>query len=466
MMTKLMMLVCFLGMALQSSAQKYTVEGYIDQFKYIAIEEMDESGIPASITLAQGILESRYGNSELTVASNNHFGIKCHDGWTGKRYYHDDDRKHECFRVYKDPAQSFRDHTDFLTTRSRYDFLFDYSSTDYKKWAHGLRQAGYATNPKYGSLLVDLIERHQLYLYDRPSRGAVANNAHRGRNNHQEVSTNSDYHMHDNTVHMHNSVDAGGQEAIFSYNRIRAVVAGKYDDIRLIADRHRIQAKRLMKYNDMAPGTGIVEGQLIYLQPKRGKTESRLHIVRADQDLWEISQRHGVKLYKLRQRNLLADHEEPVAGETIYLNRKADKKPAVRKFIPIQKQSNDEVIFETADLDEGVVEVIDHQKEREVVKVVVDQEINDEAPATQIQQDEEEAKIIVKEDLTENEDAKIEQLAKPEIRTSTQKFHTVKKGDTLYSVSKLYTVSIEDIKSWNKLPSNIISIDQQLIVGK
>ncbi len=143
-----------------------SIPEYIDTFSEIAQLEMKAYGIPASITLAQGLLESGFGKGELAMKTNNHFGIKCHKGWQGDYDYHDDDEKGECFRKYNHPMFSFRDHSIFLTTRSRYAFLFDYRNTDYKKWAYGLRKAGYATDKRYPQKLIYLIEKHQLYTYD------------------------------------------------------------------------------------------------------------------------------------------------------------------------------------------------------------------------------------------------------------------------------------------------------------
>ncbi|XLS28584.1 glucosaminidase domain-containing protein [Flavobacteriaceae bacterium M23B6Z8] len=144
-----------------------STEEYIDTFKEIAKQNMLDYGIPASITLAQGILESGSGRGELTRKSNNHFGIKCHKGWTGDRAYHDDDAKGECFRRYNHPMFSFSDHSLFLTQRSRYAFLFDLKKDDYKAWAKGLRKAGYATDKKYPQKLISVIERYDLFKYDR-----------------------------------------------------------------------------------------------------------------------------------------------------------------------------------------------------------------------------------------------------------------------------------------------------------
>lgn len=147
-------------------ALSYTTLSYIDAFKGVAVEEMNTYGIPASITLAQGILESGSGNGSLAKYANNHFGIKVTSEWKGKGYYKDDDRKNDCFRVYKDARQSYKDHSEFLK-RKRYSALFQLDKNDYKNWAYGLKQAGYATNPKYPDLLINLIEKYQLHQYDQ-----------------------------------------------------------------------------------------------------------------------------------------------------------------------------------------------------------------------------------------------------------------------------------------------------------
>lgn len=157
-------LICFI-IVITSHAQDKT-ERYIEQYKHLAIIEMNMYSIPASITLSQGILESGNGESKLAVEANNHFGIKCHNNWKGKVVYHDDDEENECFRKYQDVEDSFRDHSLFLVDRSRYNFLFEYDERDYRSWAKGLLKAGYATNPEYSKLLINLINKYNLYNYD------------------------------------------------------------------------------------------------------------------------------------------------------------------------------------------------------------------------------------------------------------------------------------------------------------
>ena len=161
---------------------------YVKTYAEVAQQEMKTYDIPASITLAQGILESGMGNSRLATQANNHFGIKCHKEWRGKRIYHDDDKKGECFRVYKDPRNSYRDHSLFLTTRSRYDFLFELNKSDYKAWAKGLKKAGYATDPKYPVKLINLIERYRLDRFDLTNRKI--------RNEIESITTITDHKIH------------------------------------------------------------------------------------------------------------------------------------------------------------------------------------------------------------------------------------------------------------------------------
>ena len=157
-------------------SQEQKAQAYIDKFAPIAQDEMRQYQIPASITLAQGILESGVGFGRLAVEGNNHFGIKCHRGWNGGKMYHDDDAKGECFRTYDDPAESYRDHSVFLSGRQRYAFLFKLNKKDYVAWAKGLKKAGYATDPKYPKKIISIIERYKLYKYDSKKGAKIVKN--------------------------------------------------------------------------------------------------------------------------------------------------------------------------------------------------------------------------------------------------------------------------------------------------
>ena len=169
---KFSLLLLFIFAALVLRAQNLSREQYIEKYKDIAIQQMHKHKIPASIILAQACLESSDGNSALARKANNHFGIKCHDGWRGKKFKQDDDERNECFRKYEKAVDSFTDHSNFLCSRTRYASLFDLPSTDYKAWAHGLKAAGYATNPKYAQLLINIIEEYKLYEYDTRNRSS------------------------------------------------------------------------------------------------------------------------------------------------------------------------------------------------------------------------------------------------------------------------------------------------------
>ena len=206
---------------------------YIELYAPIAQEEMKLYKIPASITLAQGILESGAGEGELTRRANNHFGIKCH-GWSGENVFHDDDRSQECFRKYNDPKYSYRDHSLFLSERKRYAALFDLDITDYKGWAHGLRAAGYATDRKYPDKLISLIERYQLYLYDTDA----------------PVNRKVAYH------HGGKPVDYGD----------RAYTVQKGDTLYSIAKRHNLSVEQLQRINNLK-GTNIGIGQKLLVTP-------------------------------------------------------------------------------------------------------------------------------------------------------------------------------------------------------
>lgn len=209
---------------------KETVILYIEKYSPIAKEEMLQYGIPASITLAQGILESGAGRGELSAKSNNHFGIKCHKGWTGGRVYHDDDKLQECFRKYKDPKYSFRDHSLFLTQRSRYNDLFKHKKDDYKSWAKGLKKAGYATDPKYPDKLIRIIETYELFVYDEDVLGKKKSKKK------EKKSSN-----------------------------IKSYVVEKGDTLYSISRKFNLTVDTLKTYNDLDSNT-IDVGQVLYLE--------------------------------------------------------------------------------------------------------------------------------------------------------------------------------------------------------
>jgi len=273
-------------------------------WKNEAIAQMVAHKIPASITLAQGILESGYGNSELARYGNNHFGIKCHD-WKGETMLKDDDHKDDCFRKYETANESFDDHSKFLAKRGRYSSLFDLKTTDYKGWAKGLKKAGYATNPKYANLLIDLIEENELYKYD--AMFAVASN--------KEVAKPAPVSGEIAVVKPQTYIHATKQ----SSNNIKYVEVGPGDTFYKIAKEFDMGLWQLYKYNDLSKADILQIGDRIYLQPKRNKNKAKEHVARSGQTMRDISQLYGIKLKKLYKRNTIIKGEQPVKGQVVLL---------------------------------------------------------------------------------------------------------------------------------------------------
>ncbi len=293
-----------------------TQESYIATWQEEAVQQMEKYGIPASITLAQGILESGNGVSQLAQRSNNHFGIKCHSTWTGKRTYHDDDEKGECFRVYDDAKQSYEDHSQFLL-RDRYARLFELESTDYKGWAKGLKSCGYATNPKYANLLITLIERHNLHQLDVPGgtwageEALVSNDGDRGGSK----SKGRNVREHD-VVRLANN--GGGTLDLGRSHRLRTtehgvqfVYAEEGDTQQSLTDDLDIMPWQIRAYNEVTKNHEFQAGDRIYLQPKKGYAATTWYTVRQGQNLWQISQMQGVRTKALARKNRL-DPTDPL----------------------------------------------------------------------------------------------------------------------------------------------------------
>ena len=287
----------------QPAERRISRNEYINLYKDAAIAEMLRSGVPASITLAQGILESGDGNSPLAQYANNHFGIKCHRGWQGETFIQDDDERNECFRKYYSVSESYHDHSEFLRGRDRYSALFELKTTDYKGWAHGLKKAGYATNPKYPQLLIKLIEDHDLHQYDkvtkRPTRQvekkekppvARVAKAKRGIKVHE--------------------------------NNIKFVIAKPGDNLDKLAKEFEMGRWQILKYNDLNRGDAIRAGDVIYLQPKRNKSKAKkYHKVQKGETMRDVSQMYGVKLKKLYDYNNMALGSLPKTGQKLRLRK-------------------------------------------------------------------------------------------------------------------------------------------------
>lgn len=291
-------------------------QSYIEKYSSLAVEEMYRTGVPASITLAQGLLESGNGQSRLAVKGNNHFGIKCHNTWTGAKVYHDDDRKGECFRKYDSPEESFRDHSDFLRYRDRYKFLFDLELTDYRSWAYGLKTAGYATDPKYPEKLIRLIEEYELYEYDLQKPEPTHNVEPQ-----VPVSPTVIEQVQPLSPRQRETFSFALSRQMYSLNGVPFVYASEGETYASIAKANRLFLKEILKFNDLKEEKDLVPGTVVYLQKKKKKAAAGLdkYVVEGSQDLRSISQRFAIRLDKLCKLNDIAPDHVLRDGDVLYL---------------------------------------------------------------------------------------------------------------------------------------------------
>ena len=273
-MKKLTVLSLIILLALPISAQmkwNRQYQTYINQYKDLAIEQMKRYHIPASITLAQGLFESRAGQSEFALRSNNHFGIKCH-GWSGKTVYHDDDATNECFRAYDNVFDSFEDHSKFLAKSSRYKRLFALKETDYRGWAYGLKECGYATNPQYAIKLIQIIELYKLYQYD--------------------TARSYDRFMAERAGHDKPAGPSQRLHPIRIYNKNYYLQAREGDTFRSIGEEVGLSYRALARYNERDKRDVLHQGDIIYLKKKRRKADkaykNRPHVVKTGESMYSI----------------------------------------------------------------------------------------------------------------------------------------------------------------------------------
>lgn len=304
----------FASLVLFIAAADDPYEAYIKKYSDIAVKEMQRSGVPASITLAQGLLESRAGQSPLAAEGNNHFGVKCHNDWTGKTMLMDDESRNECFRVYPNVEESFRDHSDFLRYQDRYKGLFDLRQGDYKAWARGLKKAGYATDPAYATKLIDLIERYGLDKYD--SSAPV------------EIKTPLELEEPVAVVipdkHFNEDILIPLEREVFSQNGARFVYAVEGEDYRSIAAANKLFIKEILKYNDVSEEQPLKAGDIVYLTRKKAMAAPGVdkYVVGEDEEtLRDISQRFGVRLKSLEELNPILAGRKLAAGDTVILRK-------------------------------------------------------------------------------------------------------------------------------------------------
>jgi LysM repeat protein len=320
----LMLLLLYLTICVSWSQTggKMTRMQYFEKFHILAVEEMHRSGIPASITLAQGVLESGDGNSRLAREANNHFGIKCHNDWNGKKIYQDDDERNECFRKYPSVEDSYHDHTNYLKSKSRYAFLFELELTDYKGWARGLKKAGYATSPTYADRLIKIIEDYDLFRYDDR---VIPQKTERRKARHTKEKL--------------------AMREVLETNRVKFVRATKGDTYAKITAELGKLDWEIPKYNEASMGDSIVEGQVVYIQPKRNRAQvsDKEHVFKTGETMRMVSQLYAIKLESLYKMNNLKPGTQPEPGTKLQLRKALKtgvaKQPELKEKVP---DSNEE----------------------------------------------------------------------------------------------------------------------------
>ena len=295
------LLVAWVSLSIQAQMPRWNsvYQAYIDQYKDLAIEQMLKYRIPASITLAQGLLESGAGKSSLAVKGNNHFGIKCHD-WLGKTMYKDDDASNECFRVYDNVLQSFEDHSKFLRQHKRYASLFDLRTTDYAGWAVGLKRCGYATSPTYAQSLINIIEVYNLSQYDHAT----------SYDSYIVQRSGTDKPAQGNTLH-----------PIYRYNKNYYLKARNGDTFKSIGNEVQISGRSIAKYNERGYHDTLKEGDIIYLKKKQKRADKEYkgvkHTVQPGESMYLISQRYGIRLKNLYKMNELSPDYQLRVGDQL-----------------------------------------------------------------------------------------------------------------------------------------------------
>lgn len=415
----------FFLMAFGGGEEKLSPLQYIEMYKGIAVREMHRTGIPASITMAQGLLESGNGNSRLATQGNNHFGIKCKKTWTGRTIFEDDDAPGECFRAYDSAYLSYIDHSEFLLGNVRYAFLFEYDRTDYKSWAEGLKMAGYATNPKYPQLLITIIERHELHKLDHLKP--------------------EDMNLPP-VVEIPKEQPEKKEEGLVVFNDIPATRVQAGDNIVSLAKRNELGAWEIRRYNDLPKGQALTPGEIIYLKPKKRKGSVPYHVVQPGETMWSISQMYGIKLKHLYRKNKLdkKESEQPIPGQTLFLQTTNPAQPLTseRKESPVMKVVLPENPHTPGDT------VVNREKPDEVSPVEHTPVMSTE-PA------------ITPEEVRDTLNIPREKTDKSE----NVHVHTVSAGETLFIIAKKYETSVEQIRELNGLTDYTINLGQLLIIN-
>lgn len=405
--------ILVLGVCATASGQYKVFQDYTEKHSHIAVSEMHRTGIPASIKLAQGLLESNAGRSELATEANNHFGIKCGGDWNGNSFYKEDDDYEggrlvkSCFRAFSSTEESYIAHSEFLRNpnkNSRYGFLFNLKSTDYQGWAHGLKKAGYATSPTYAQKLIKIIEDYELYTYDREvvpmDMPVIADIGAKGRGKSYKNVTLP-------------------KKSVFN-NAARMVYAQADEKVTDLAARFMVSENRIYKYNERltSPNQKLKYGERVYLSRKRNRYRGKqdVHYVQGDETMYDIAQLYGIKLTSLMGKNRMKVGEEPAEGTAISLKKRIRKsdKPMLRSDVPT---------------------------------------ILPEKPTETGPDPDHSGDPVSPEDMSTETEASIQ-----------NRMHEVVPGDTLYGLSRKYNVTVDSLRSLNQLEGNNIHVGQLLRV--
>ncbi|MFI5221818.1 MAG: LysM peptidoglycan-binding domain-containing protein [Bacteroidia bacterium] len=436
-----------------------TVEQYVEKYSAVAVEEMHKNHIPASITLAQGLLESGNGNSRLAKEGNNHFGIKCKDDWKGETIKEDDDAPQECFRKYKDAFDSYHDHSEFLKNGKRYAFLFDLNEKDYKSWAKGLKKAGYATNPKYADILVTTIENNNLARFDSLKPGQAE----------------------EKKIVEEKKVELALQRNVV-VNGIPALVAKRKESYAEIALENDMRVWQIYKYNDLTKDAELKEGDTIFLKPKNYKGTQEFYVVTGNESMHLISQRFGIKLSRLLHKNGMNPGDEPAKEETVFLRDYRKEKIKLRTTATARMRDSvyNNIVYDDANKNiETQKPVLPEDK----FAINIPDNKDDMAFLHFIQKGETLFSISKKYNVQVEGIRQLNKLRDNTIHAGMQLiinpnqppvnekedavvpgYHFVKQGETLYSIARRYNISVLELQALNDLKSDTVRIGDELVV--
>lgn len=444
-------------------AQTISTQQYINTYKDIAISEMRTSGIPASITLAQGVLETQSGNGWLVVNSNNHFGIKCKNNWTGATVNYDDDARQECFRKYNTAAESYRDHSTFLKNNPRYAFLFQFQSEDYKSWAYGLKQAGYATSKTYPQQLIKIIEDYNLQQYTLEGEGVAKAGTFEDSRAEKDAETR-DYQpgrANAATPVVTPSVTnpAAIPKGVFQINGRKVIYLPAGTALIQVANDHDIKLRNLVRYNDLQDDNLLPKDMFIYLQKKSKQGKDDYHVVRTGETMYDIAQAEGIQLRWLRRRNKMEEGQEPAAGEKLALAGYASSVPRLAKQAPKEDPTIGDLSPRAIVKDVKVQVEAAQQQAAQQQAAAAPPPAQNNLPAGMV------------EDLKKVAEVKpvgTTPVAKNNTPVATKGpvYHEVQPKETLYGIAKQYNVSIAQLQEWNHIEAFDIKIGQKLLVGK